>query len=29
MKWVVEPGTFTVSAGPSSSVLKSAKLAVA
>jgi beta-glucosidase len=29
MKWVVEPGTFTISAGPSSAVLKSAKLTVA
>lgn len=29
MQWVVEPGTFTVSTGPSSAVLKSATLAVA
>lgn len=29
MKWVVEPGTFTVSAGPSSASLKSARLTVA
>lgn len=28
MKWVVEPGTFTISAGGSSATLKSAKLAV-
>ncbi len=28
MKWVVEPGTFTISAGPSSAALKSTKLAV-
>jgi beta-glucosidase len=29
MRWGVEPGTFTVSAGPSSAALKSAKLTVA
>jgi beta-glucosidase len=29
MKWVVEPGTFTVSTGPSSAVLKSTTLTVA
>ena len=28
MKWVVEPGTFTISAGPSSASLKSTKLTV-
>ena len=28
MKWVVEPGTFTISAGPSSASLKTAKLTV-
>jgi beta-glucosidase len=28
MQWVVEPGTFTISAGPSSAVLKAAKLSV-
>ncbi len=29
MRWVVEPGTFTISAGPSSATLKSTKLTVA